>query len=301
MRLKIKNENNEWITVAGIPGAQGVPGPAGPKGEQGEQGAVGPKGDKGDSYTITPEDYQAIANLVSVDAEDIAWIARETLSPISRAGSYFADNITPELQSNAVVYHCQFEDSFDDDFLYGWDGIELFVPDMTNEDEEERFVLRPGDGFKTIPLSLIENEDYTFTPVANKIDIQFVPEYGTNNAVITISGQNWEDYKSLPWFSISLVKYKNVNKAIDEKISAFSRQLPGKVTAAVEEMDLATNSSVGAIQENLENNYVSNDSLADQIEDIYTAINGVYTKAEIDEMLQNLPTGDVPDGNGVKW
>lgn len=48
----------------GIQGIQGIPGP------QGEQGIQGVKGDKGDSYTITEEDYDAIASRVDLSGVD---------------------------------------------------------------------------------------------------------------------------------------------------------------------------------------------------------------------------------------
>lgn len=66
----------------GMPGKDGIDGYTprkgidyfdGKDGEQGPQGPQGPqgnKGDKGDTYTITPQDYQEIADIVKTSYVD---------------------------------------------------------------------------------------------------------------------------------------------------------------------------------------------------------------------------------------
>lgn len=224
--LKIKNKDGLWETVSnlvgpqgpiGLTGPQGEIGPVGPKGDsivgpkgekgevgpvgpEGPKGETGPEGPKGDNYTITEEDYEAIAEKIDFHPE--SYLNAIELRQEEDTGLYYIQQIRngedaekfylPEGKGGMSISDVDLdqEPQFSDFTVgtYYYDGDMLYQCIKIEEDEENNRA--------TVWLQYVGGEDI----------VQFF--YYDGRLLYNRAVPFTPDYKNIPSFEL-MGKYTN--------------------------------------------------------------------------------------------
>lgn len=308
--------NPTYRGPAGPQGPQGIPGPIGPEGPIGKTGPQGPQGDKGetgpqgpagkdgakgDTGAQGPQGPKGDTGLAGKDGEqgpkgDIGPAGQDGYTPI-RGVDYWTEadkaeiiasipsggesSNTMELFTGVVPTEEQLvilRSFYDDDF----DGTQLPCPITVN-------------GFPVIGYNTTGSVGWKATLL--------LYTSGYNNSY-TISGYPVAFYLYAVEFNETTAQpvSKRRNAKLDGRDVVFSitSNLPGGNDTLVEELsylnevkleanDLTDYATITYVDEALENI------------DVNVDLTNYYTKEEIDDIIANLPVGDIPSGEEVEF